>query len=142
MSRSSADGRARPSAAPGERGQVEPLAALAAILAVTAGFGLYTGALHAAVPTPAEPGLAPTALDAVAGAASDPTGVVDPERLSPALAAGPDRKLVNATLDAGRRRWTVGPPVPDDARDRARRRVAVDTGPNRTAVGTLRVVVW
>jgi hypothetical protein len=142
MSRSSADGPGRPSGTAGERGQVEPLAALAAVFALTVGLGLYTGALHAAVPTPADDDLAPTALDAVAGTASDPTGVIDPERLPSALAAGPDRHRTNATLVAAGRQWAVGPPAPNDASDRARRRVAVDVGANRTAVGRLRVVVW
>lgn len=144
MSHWSADGPEHPPAtASGRgRGQVEPLAALAAVLAVTAGVGLYTGALHAAVPAPTDPDLAPTALDGIAGTASDATGVVDPARLPPALAAGPDRHQVNATIDAGARQWAVGPPIPDETSDRARRRVAVDIGPNRTAVGRLRVVVW
>lgn len=142
MSRSSGDAPGDPVASVRERGQVEPLAALAAVLAVVVGFGLYTGALHAAVPGPTDEELAPTVLDALVGTTSDPTGVVDPARLPAALATGPDRQLVNATLVAVGRRWAAGPPIPDDASDRARRRVAVDVGPNRTAVGSLRVVVW
>lgn len=142
MSRSSGDGPRHPLGTVAERGQVEPLAALAAVFALTVGLGLYTGALHAAVPTPTDDELAPTALDAIVGTASGPTGVIDPERLPAALAAGPDRHRTNATLAAAGRHWAVGPPLPGEASDRARRRVAVDVGPNRTAVGGLRVVVW
>jgi hypothetical protein len=143
MSRSSADGPGGPLAtAATERAQVEPLAALAAVLAVTVGFGLYTGALQAAMPTPGDPDLAPTALDRIAGATSDATGVVDPRRLGEALTAAPDRHRLNATIVAAGRHWAVGPPLTGAASDRARRRVAVDIGPNRTVVGRLRVVVW
>lgn len=144
MSRSSAERRAvGPEQGPG-RGQVEPLAALAAVFAVTIGFGLYAGTLQAAVPEPSATDLSPTVLDAVAGAASHPTGVVVPARLSDALAAAPDDTSVNATLTAARRRWHAGPPVPVNATDRAGRRVSVETGTatSRIALGRLRVVVW
>ncbi|MFB6205036.1 MAG: hypothetical protein ABEJ05_00705 [Haloglomus sp.] len=121
---------------------MEPLAALAAVFAVTLGLGLYVGALHGVVPEPTASVLAPMALDAVAGAASGPTGVVDPERLSSAVANGPDGHRLNLTLAASERRWRVGPSPPTAASDRAARRVAVAVSEARTAVGRLRVVVW
>jgi hypothetical protein len=142
MSRSSAECSGPYGWAPVNRGQVEPLAALAAVFAVTAAFGLYTGTLQAALPEATGADLAPTALDAVAEAASDRTGVVDPTHLSTAPAVGPEGRRLNATLTAADRRWGAGPPIPAAASDRATRRVAVDTASNRTAVGRLRVVVW
>lgn len=142
MSRSSAEAATPSSRASLRRGQVEPLAALAAVFAVTVALGLYAGALQSASPPVAEPDPAPPALDAVAGAASDATGVLDPGRLAPALGAAPDDRRVNATLTADGRQWRVGPPTPATVSGRAGRRVAVATAPNRTAVGRLRVIVW
>ncbi|WP_254831129.1 DUF7285 family protein [Haloglomus salinum] len=142
MSRSSAECSGPYGWAPVSRGQVEPLAALAAVFAVTAALGLYTGALQAAIPEPTGADLAPTALDAVAEAVSDRTGVVDPTRLSAAPGAGPEGRRLNATLTAADRRWCAGPPIPAAASDRAARRIAVDTAVSRTTVGRLRVVVW
>ena len=141
MSRSSGEGRrVRPSH--GVRAQVEPLAALAAVLAVSLGLGIYTGALHAAIPVPEDRQHAPTALDAVADRVGDDTGVLAPESLPAATAVAPDGRRLNATLTADDRRWHLGPPIPAAASDRASRRVPVRVVPNRTAVGRLRVVVW
>lgn len=124
------------------RGQVEPLAALAAVFAVVVGLGIYAGALDAVVPAPRAERLAPAAADAVSAAATDPTGVVDPGRLPAAIDAGPRGHRLNATLRAGDRRWTAGPPVPASATDRASKRVSVRGPADRPAVGRLRVVVW
>jgi len=99
MSRSSGEGhRFRPSH--GVRAQVEPLAALAAVLAVSLGLGIYTGALHAAIPVAEDRQHAPTALDAVADRVGDDTGVLPPEGLPAATAVAPDGRLLNATLTA------------------------------------------
>lgn len=153
MSRSSAEGHAgfrlcsgfRPglSSPPGVRdsAQVEPLAALAAVFALTVGLGLYVHALGGTVSTGPRP-LAPTALDAVASAASDPTGVIDPARLDVARGAAPADHDLNATVTTGDGYWAVGPPIPPGVPDRARRRVAVASRRNRTVTGRLRVVVW
>jgi hypothetical protein len=142
MSRSSGE-RLATGPEPGTgRAQVEPLAALAAVFAVTIGFGIYTGALGAAMPAPDETAPTRSALDAVAGAASDDTGVVTPDRLGTALDAAPGEHRVNATLTTAERRWTAGPPTPASSADRATRRVAVATTPDRTRVGRLRVVLW
>lgn len=142
MSRSSGERAvdASRTTAPG-RAQVEPLAALAAVFAVVAGLSIYAGALDGAVPPEREPRLAPTAVDSVADAASDPTGVVVPSRLIGAQNATPAGRRLNATLTAAGERWAVGPPIPDGATDRAARRVGVraDDG---VALGRLRVVVW
>ena len=140
MSRSSGEGRVRPLGR--LRAQAEPLAALTAVFAVTVGLGIYTGALHAAIPVPDDRHLAPTALDAVADRVGDDTGVLSPKRLGSAPAVAPDGHRLNATLTADGRRWRVGPPTPTAASDRAGRRVPVRVAPNRTAVGRLRVVVW
>jgi len=124
------------------RAQVEPLAALAAVLAVTVGLALYAGALDEAVPRDREPRRSPSAVDAVRDAASDPTGVVHPDRLSRALdGAAPPGRRANATLVAAGHRWTAGPAVPPGATDRATRRVGVRTA-DGVALGSLRVVVW
>jgi len=127
MSRSSADG------------QVEPIAALAAILALTAAFGVY-GLVHARVPLGgSDPHPAATACARV-GDALDPAPV-DPHTLASATrGVAPDRSL-NVTLRTATGRWTVGPPRPARA-DVASRLVPVRVGDRRVRPGRLVVAVW
>lgn len=129
----------------GRRAQVEPLAALAAVLAVVVGLGLYAGALDDAAPRERERRLAPITVDGVADGASGPTGVLDPERLPAALDAAPDGRRVNATLTTDDGRWTAGPAPPVEATDRAARRVGVRPGDGTASsveLGRLRVILW
>lgn len=122
------------------RGQVEPLAALAAVLAVSTGLVLYAGTLGDAVPgepddeTPAE------ILDSVHRSLQT-TGVSSPTKLNAAMAAVPEGWQANVTLAAGGERWRRGPTPPESA-DRETRRVSVRLAPQRIEPGQLRVVVW
>jgi hypothetical protein len=142
MSRSSGEGGRTPNGRCDQRGQTEPLAALAAVFAVTVGLGIYAGGLHASLPPAGNERLAPTALDTAADRTSDTTGVLMPERLSRAPDAAPAGHRLNATLTADGRLWRVGPQIPEEVADGAARRVAVRLAPNRTTVGRLRVVIW
>lgn len=122
------------------RAQVEPTAALVAVLAVGAGLSLYAGVLGD-VSGLEEAGVAPTAVDSIRDAAST-AGVLAPGRLPDAVRrATPRGRRLNATLAAGGRRWTAGPPRPD-ADDRATVRTSVRLSPGRVRPGELRVVVW
>ncbi len=122
------------------RAQVEPTAALVAVLAVGAGLTLYTGAIGD-VSAPAGEGVAPIAVDGVRDAAST-AGVLDPTLLPAAVRrATPRGHRLNATLAAGGRRWAAGPPRQEPG-TRATVRVSVRLAPGRVRPGTLRVVVW
>jgi len=133
MSRSSAEAA---------RGAVEPVAALAALLAVGAALALYAGALADAGAgdrdrdrNPAEPTLDRVETRLVVG------GVARPDRLTAARAAGPDGYRVAVTLRADGQRWRTGPRPPGDA-DVATRAMSVRVAPGRVRSGRLRVEVW
>lgn len=121
------------------RGSVEPIAAVAALFAVTAGLGLYAGVLDDARPTSDRDVATPT-LDRVHERASDLT-VVDPGAIDAARRAGPDGYRVNVTVRADGRRWAAGPAPPTRA-DHASRSVSVRLAPGRLRAGRLRVEVW
>jgi len=121
------------------RGSVEPIAAIAALFAVTAGLGLYAGVLDDVRPTSDRDVATPT-LDRVHERASDLT-VVDPDAIDAARRAGPDGYRVNVTMWTDSRRWTAGP-VPPARADRASRSVSVRLAPGRLRAGRLRVEVW
>ena len=122
------------------RAATEPLAALVAVFAVSAGLALYAGALN----------------DTLAGVGSDrdvagPTadaverrvttgGVVDPARVSEALTAVPSGYEGNVTLRA-EREWSAGPTPPASA-DTDNRTDSVALGPATVRRGRLRVAVW
>ena len=121
------------------RGSVEPIAAVAALLAVTAGLGLYAGVLDDARPETDRDVATPT-LDRVYDRTSE-LAVVVPDGIDAARRAGPDGYRVNVTLWADGRRWTAGPEPPARA-DRASRSVSVRLAPGRLRAGRLRVEVW
>lgn len=147
MSRSSAD-RDGMDQSPGPRtwptrrtrGQVEPLVALVAVVAVCIGLGLYAGVLDATRSVDADRATVETvasrALDAVA-----PTGVASQNRLAEALDAAPDGYRLNATLLSGSHRWSVGP-APTGRGRTADRPTGVRLAPGDVRPGTLRVVLW
>ena len=126
------------------RGQAEPLAALAAVLAVCVGLSLYAGVAgdvasggrHSA----GSDATARQTADAVADAARS-SGSLAPDRLAGALDAGPAGYRVNATLRTADRRWTVGPAPPDRARS-ARIRASARVGPADVDPAILEVGVW
>lgn len=120
------------------RGQVEPLAALAALFAVSVGLSTYALVLTDAG-TPTDRTRAEPTLEAVHDAVTV-NGVVNPARLEYALDQRPLGTRVNVSLATAERQWAVGPP--SGRGERAARRVSVRFGPGRVRVGRLRVVVW
>ena len=123
-----------------DRATTEPIAALVAVFAVSAGLALYAGVLDEtlAMATSDRDIAAPTA-DAVERRLTD-TGVVDPTRIDDSLRATPAGYEGNVTLRA-ERRWTAGDRPPADAAT-DRRTVSVALGPATVRRGTLRVRVW
>lgn len=122
------------------RGQAEPFAALAAILAVSAGMVVYAGVLDEAVPGHPDDETPDEILDGVHDTLRE-TGVVDPGHLDAAVATVPDGWEANVTLTTERTRWQRGP-TPPASPERATRRVSVQLSSQRIRPGQLRVVVW
>lgn len=123
----------------GARAQVEPLPALVAVAVVGAALSLYAGSLTG---LPTDDGR--STADATLVRASDrllEDGVAAPGDLDRARAAAPDGYAANVTLDAGDRRWSVGPEPPAGA-GVASRPVGVRRSPATVDAGRLRVVVW
>lgn len=121
------------------RGQVEPLAALVAVVAVGIGLSVYTGALGAALPANQDGTARPTAERVERAVTVD--GVVDPDRLAAGRAVVPADHEANVTLTAGTQEWHVGPRPPATART-SRLRVSVRTDPGVNRPGRLTVRVW
>jgi hypothetical protein len=123
------------------RAQIEPLAAIAAVFAVTAGLSIYAGMLDDVLPRSAATANPEGAIPAVE-AALEANGVVDPSRLTGRLlrdgAAGETR---NVSLVVDDRRWAVGPAAPVTARA-ATERVSVRLGAGDVKPGRLTVRVW
>lgn len=123
------------------RGQVEPLAALAAVFAVGVGLSLYVGVLDATLPelTPSRR-MAVVAADRLL-AESSAFGSVRPPLADPAAAAAPAGHELNATLRSGGASWTAGSPRQSSA-DCVVRRVSVRVAPGRVRPGRLEVCTW
>lgn len=144
-----------PSSAPeADRGQVQPLPALVAVLALTLALGAYAD-VTTSLPSPTGPdgGPAVPALKRVEAAAT--TGaLLDPTELDP-TAAALDGYRVNVTLTTHGSHYAVGP-SPRAAAETAETTVAVSLAPtslaesnrndrtraSRVVPGTLRVEVW
>ena len=127
------------------RGQVEPVAALAAVLAVCVGLSIYAGVVDDVAFGGGDRSAAPDATarqvaDAVADAARS-SGALVPDRLVEALDTGPAGYRVNATLRTADRRWAAGPTPPARTRS-ARIRVTARVGPADVDPATLGVEVW
>lgn len=119
------------------RGQVHPLPALVAVLALTVAVVAYANVTSSVTDptaaTPALPALKQVEAEATTGAVLDP----------PALdtdAAGVPGHRVNVTLDLPTGRFALGPTPPDSASG-ARVHVAAATD-DRVVPGELRVEVW
>lgn len=121
------------------RGQVEPTAAVAAVLVVCAGVGLYADALHGSIPE-SDRDVAPTTLSRVYDVLA-PDGVVVRSRLDAAHDAGPRGYRLQVSVRADGETWTAGPSPPPTA-ESASRLVSVRRGPARVVPGRLRVEVW
>jgi len=123
------------------RGQVHPLAALVAVLAVTAVMGIYAGVFAETVPATTPASAAPETLTRTVASVST-GGVVTPPRLTAATIAviAPPTLSVNVTLRTTDTVWRVGPTPPPTAATAAQP-VPVRTG-DRVRPGRLRVEVW
>ena len=136
MSRSSV----REGAAGGHRprGQVEPVAALAAVLVVGIALSTYAGLLPGTAGTTG--GTADATLTRAYGTVTE-TGVVVPGRLRAATDVAPPGHGVNVTLSVGSLHLHAGPTPPPSA-ERATRRASVRVGPGAVRPGHLSVEVW
>lgn len=132
--------RPRSQAGTHPRGQVEPLAALAAILAVGAALTIYGGVLSDIRDGGDDRETVEIALDNAADKLTV-AGVAHPQRLSRTGEAAPDGWQINVTLRGDGTVRQVGPEPPPDA-ERASRPIGVRTGPGRVGAGELRVVLW
>lgn len=122
------------------RAQVEPVAALAAVVAVCAGVTLYAAAVQGVLPGERSVSVAEPALTGVEDRLTT-FGVAEPEQLPVTTAAAPDGYAMNVTLSAGDECWSVGPP-PVEETEIARQRLSIRTAPGIVREGRLRVEVW
>ncbi|WP_435098250.1 DUF7285 family protein [Halarchaeum sp. P4] len=124
------------------RAQVEPTAALAAVLVLTLALGVY-GTAHAHLLLDgAAPERAAAVLAHVDGQLGP--GPADPGDLAAAVRGFPGDYAVNATLRTATHTWSVGPPRPAPT---VRADIATTTLPVRVSndavrPGRLSVVVW
>ena len=124
-----------------DRGQTEPLAALAAVFALGVGLSLYVGVLDSTLPSlTVESEMAPIAADRFVAEASD-LGVVRSPIERAADTASPNGYVTNATLRSDSSVWTAGP-TREPSADCVRRRVSVRTAPATVRPGLLEVCVW
>lgn len=122
------------------RGQVEPFAALVAVLAVGLAISLYATVLSDADPGGSDRNVADIAVDRVYRNVSDGS-VVEPGRIARAPAVAPAGYETNVTLAVGEATWRAGPSPPESA-ERASRRVNVRLAPGNVRPGRLTVVIW
>jgi hypothetical protein len=124
----------------GRRGQVEPLAAIAAVVIVGAGLALYAGTLEERLVSEGDRAVADAALGTVERAVTD-EGVAESRRLDAVRSVGPAGYELNVTLETPDGRWHHGPTAPAAATN-ASERVSVHTGTGRVRPGRLVVRVW
>lgn len=123
------------------RGQVEPLAALAAVFAVGIGLSLYVGVLDGTLPElTSNRRMAVVAADRLL-AESSAFGSVRPPIDDAAVAARPTGYGLNATLRSDGGTWTAGSQRQPSA-DCVTRRVSVGVTPGRVRPGSLEVCTW
>jgi hypothetical protein len=125
-------------------GQIEPLAALAAVAVVAAAVALYAGVFEASLPGQTDRNVAEDAADRVERSVTR-GGVVRPSTVLFANRSRPEGYHQNVTVvvhrDGADSVLSVGPAAPETA-DVARRRVSVRDGPGRVEPGHLEVRVW
>lgn len=123
-----------------DRAAVEPLAALVAVFAVTAGVALYAGVLDDTFRgLDTDRNRAAPIADAVERRLST-AGLLDPSGLGGALTAVPDGYTANVTVRGGGH-WTAGPRPPSGS-DSVTRTVSITAEPGVVRRGRLRVEVW
>ena len=136
----------RSSASNANRGQLQPLPALVAVLVLTLALTAYADVTRSlpdrAEPTPAVPALKRIQANATTGA------ILEPDRLSPA-ASDLDGYRVNVTLRVGGHQQSVGPSPSTDATGTTATRDAIEASTrvavawdDRVRPGVLRVEVW
>lgn len=124
----------------GCRGQVEPLAAIAAVLAVCAGLTLYAGTVDEFVGDSGERETVDIALDATVDSLST-AGVVSPKEVHSVDEAIPQGWHANVTVTADGVNQSAGPTPPPGASEGSRR-VGVQVEPGTVRPGRVTVVVW
>lgn len=125
-----------------DRGGVEPFAALAAVLAISAGITVYAHSVGQALPERAdEERRTPRIALERAYDRMQQAGIVHPPRLPSATDALPDRLQANVTLKTDGHSWSAGPTPPGGARV-AKRSVGVRTAPGQIKPGTLSIELW
>lgn len=122
------------------RAQTEPLAALAAVVAVGLALSLYAGVLDAELPGSSDRHRADAVSERVESAVA-PAGVALPSRIDDGQAAGPTGYRTNVTLRADGRYWSAGPTAPGEA-DTATTRLGIRVNASRVCAGKLSVRVW
>lgn len=123
------------------RAQVEPVAAVVAVLALCLAIAAYGVVSAGVLPDSKSSAPASQVLDAAADAAStEGSVVVSPSRLSADVApVGYEAAL---RLSADDRTWTAGASDPPPEAASASRRVPVRVGPGDVVPGRLTVEVW
>jgi len=137
-SRSSPRSERRPRSGTG-RAQAEPLAAIAALLAVGIGLALFAGA-SGTVPASSDRSVAGPALERASGELLR-DGVVDPATVPDPPSIAPASHEARITVLVAGREHAVGPEPPAEA-DRASRPVTVRVAPGDQRPGRLVVEVW
>lgn len=122
------------------RGLIEPLPALAAVLAIGLALGLYADAVATVEPEQSASGTAEATLQSVHDVVMEDAAAL-PRRVSRVGDVGPEGYDVNVTLGVGDTRWRIGPDPPERATG-ARRRTPVRLDRWTVRPGWLRVVVW
>lgn len=124
-----------------DKAQVEPLAALAAVLAVCVGLTLYVGAVETALLSVSpDREVAPTAADHLVASASS-FGVVELPLDDAVTETSPAGYELNATLTANETSWMAGPNRSTSS-ECVTRRVSVRLTPATVRPGRMEVCVW
>ena len=122
-----------------DSGQVEPLAALAAVFAVGAGLAVYGGVLEQVTPGEPTRTVAEEVTDGLVRV--DPIPAIRPASIDGLEAVTPPGWQANLTIRTGSLTRRIGPSPPPDAAE-AIRLVSVVVAPTRVRPGRLRVRVW
>lgn len=122
------------------RGQVEPLAALVAVMAVCAGITMYAGVAvefthQGEDRSVADPTLDRVSADFLTDGSIDPSEISDKSYLAPR-----DHKLA-ITVETPQRKWDCGKSAPSTA-ESASKPVSVQVDRGIIETGTLTVEVW
>jgi hypothetical protein len=123
------------------RAQVEPVAAVVAVLALCLALAAYGAVSAGVLPRRGGPAPADQVLDDAVDAATTEGGVVVwPSRLSGDVVPGGYEASVR--LSAGEQTWTAGVDSPPPDAASASRRVPVRVGPGKVRPGRFNVEVW